>query len=88
MAASDKDHERARELADKIEESDTRKQLHAFLAFDAMRNAIRDKNPDGALRFARSQELTNVQRAWGLSEIGPLLTKTDRTAPLKFSTWL
>jgi len=31
MAASDKDNERARELADKIEDSDARKQLHAFL---------------------------------------------------------
>jgi len=78
MAASNKDNDRARELADKIENSDTRKQLHVFLAFDAMRNAIRAKNADEALSFARSQELTNVQRAWGLAEVGGLLAKTDR----------
>ena len=40
MAASGKDYERARQLADKIEETELRKQLYAYLAFDAMRQAI------------------------------------------------
>jgi len=84
MAASGKDYERARELADKIEETELRKQLYAFLIFDAMHQAINDKKPDDALRLARSQELTNVQRAWGLTEIGRLLAKTepDRAAEM------
>jgi hypothetical protein len=77
MAASDKDHERARQLADKIEDTDVRKQLYAYLAFDEMRQAIEDKKPDDALRLARSQELNNVQRAWGLTEVGRLLAKTE-----------
>lgn len=77
MAASDKDHERARQLADKIEDLDVRKQLYAYLAFDEMRQAIEDKKPDDALRLSRSQELTNVQRAWGLTEIGRLFAKTE-----------
>ena len=77
MAASGKDYERARELADKIEESELRKQLYAFLTFDAMHQAIDDQKPDDALRLARSQELTNVQRAWGLTEVGRLLAKTE-----------
>ncbi|MEK6280617.1 MAG: hypothetical protein AABN95_09725 [Acidobacteriota bacterium] len=77
MAASDKDNDRARELAEKIEDTDVRKQLLAYLAFDAMRNAIKEKKPDDAFRLARSLELTNVQRAWGLTEAGGLLAKTD-----------
>jgi hypothetical protein len=77
MAASGKDYERARLLADKIEESELRKQMYAYLSFDAMRQAIDDKKPDDALRFARSPELTNVQRAWGLTEVGRLLAKTE-----------
>ena len=77
MAASRKDHEQARELAEKIEDSDVRRQLRAFLAFDEMRSAIRDKKPEEALRLARSQELTNVQRAWGMAEAGGLLAKTE-----------
>ncbi len=36
MAASGKDYERARQLADKIEESELRKQMYAYLTFDAM----------------------------------------------------
>jgi hypothetical protein len=77
MAASGKDYEKARQLADKIEETELRKQLNVFLIFDAMHQAIDDKKPDDALRFARSQELTNVQRAWGLTEVGRLLAKTE-----------
>jgi hypothetical protein len=77
MAAADKDAERARELADKIEDSDMRKQLITFLAFSAMREAVKEKKPDEALRLARSQELTNVQRAWGLTEAAALLAKAE-----------
>ena len=77
MAASGKDYERARQLADKIEDTELRKQLYAFLTFDAMHQAIDDKKPDDALRIARSQELTNVQRAWGLTEVGRLLAKKE-----------
>jgi hypothetical protein len=51
--------------------------MYAYLTFDAMQQAINDKKPDDALRFARSQELTNVQRAWGLTEVGRLLAKTE-----------
>jgi hypothetical protein len=84
MAASGKDYERARLLADKIEESELRKQMYAYLTFDAMHEAIGDKKPDDALRFTRSQELTTVQRAWGLTEVGRLLAKTepDRAAEI------
>ena len=78
MAAADKDLERARQLADKIEEPELRKQLYAYLSFDAMRNAIEAKKPDDALRLSRSSEITNIQRAWGLTEIGRLLAKADK----------
>jgi hypothetical protein len=77
MAASAKDYEKARLLADKIEESELRKQMYAYLIFDAMHQAVDDKKPDDALRFARSQELTNVQRTWGLTEVARLLAKTE-----------
>ena len=76
-AASGKDYERARQLADKIEESELRKQTYAYLTFEAMQQAITDKKPDDALRFTGSPELTNVQRAWGLTEVGGLLAKAE-----------
>jgi hypothetical protein len=77
MAASRTDYEKARQLADKIEETELRKQLNAYLTFDALHQAIDDKKPDDAVRLVRSQELTNVQRAWGLTEAGRLLAKTE-----------
>lgn len=76
-AAAGKDYERSRQLADKIEDTDLRKQVYAYLAFEELRDAIRDKKPEDALRLTRSQELTNIQRAWGLTEVGRLFAKTE-----------
>jgi histone H3/H4 len=69
------DPEKARELANKIEDPDTRKQLFSFFAFRLVQDAVRAKKPDDALRHARSDELTRVQRVWGLTEAARLLTK-------------
>ena len=77
MAAAGKDMDRARELADKVEDTDMRKQLIAHLAFSAMRDAIRGKKADDAILLAKQTELTNIQRSWGLSEAGGLLAKTE-----------
>ncbi|HJQ35010.1 MAG TPA: hypothetical protein VJ866_22865 [Pyrinomonadaceae bacterium] len=76
MAALEKnDPERAREFADKIEDVDTRKQLISFMAFQQVQEAVRDKRTDDALRFVHSDELTRVQRIWGLTEAAKLLLK-------------
>ncbi|HEX8722202.1 MAG TPA: hypothetical protein VF736_16425 [Pyrinomonadaceae bacterium] len=75
METADKDPARARELADKIEEIDTRKQLVAFLAFHQVEQAVRDKRAEEAIKLSHSDELTRVQRAWGLTEAARLLAK-------------
>jgi hypothetical protein len=77
MAAFDKDPDRARELADKIEDADTRAQLIAFMAFRGVQDAVRAKKPEDALRLARSNQLTSVQRVWGLTEAARLLSKSE-----------
>jgi hypothetical protein len=69
------DPARARELANKIEDPDTRKQLFAFMAFQQVQDAVGAKKPDDALRHAHSDELTRVQKVWGLTEAARLLTK-------------
>ncbi|HYN86293.1 MAG TPA: hypothetical protein VER32_13680 [Pyrinomonadaceae bacterium] len=69
------DAPRAREYANKIEDTDLRAQLLAFVEFQSARLAIEAKKPDEALRFARSTEVTNVQRAWILTEAAKLLAK-------------
>lgn len=75
MEALRTDPARARELANKIEDPDTRKQLFSFMAFQQMQEAVREKKTDDALRLSRSDELTRVQRVWGLTETARLLTK-------------
>jgi hypothetical protein len=75
MSSLEKDPARARELADKIEDVDTRKQLISFMAFQQVQDAVRGKRADDALRLSRGDELTRVQRAWGLTEAARLLAK-------------
>ncbi|HEX8502572.1 MAG TPA: hypothetical protein VF659_18465 [Pyrinomonadaceae bacterium] len=75
METLEKDPARARELAEKIEDTDTRKQLLSFMAFQQVQDAVRGKRADDALRLSRGDELTRVQRAWGLTEAARLLAK-------------
>ncbi|MCA1594380.1 MAG: hypothetical protein LC754_17490 [Acidobacteria bacterium] len=77
FAARDQgDTERAREYVDKIEDLDLRKQLRAFMDFAAVNTAIREKKAEDAFRLARAGEITNVQRAWGMTEAARLSAKT------------
>ncbi|MDT5296276.1 MAG: hypothetical protein QOJ76_3156, partial [Acidobacteriota bacterium] len=69
------DPARARELADKIEDIDTRKQLIAYMAFQLVEDAVRAKKAEDALRLAHSDDLTRVQRAWAFTEAARLLAK-------------
>jgi hypothetical protein len=75
MASLERDPARAREFADKIEDADTRKQLIAFMAFQRLQAAVRARRGDDALRLSHDEELTRVQRAWGLTEAARLLAK-------------
>jgi hypothetical protein len=75
MNALGSDAERARELANKIEDIDTRRQVFSLIAFRLVQEAVRAKKPDEALRHTRSDELTRVQRVWGLTESARLLSK-------------
>jgi hypothetical protein len=77
-AMGEGDIARAKELADKVEDLDVRKQLRAFLDFRAIEMAIRAKDAEAAFRLARTGEVTNVQRAWGMTEAARLLSQTQQ----------
>jgi hypothetical protein len=77
MAALEHDPDRARELAEKIEDADTRAQLVAFMSFTRVQDAVRAKKADEALRLAHGDQLTPVQRVWGLTEVARLLAKSE-----------
>jgi hypothetical protein len=76
-AMSRGEHDRARSLADKIEDLDLRRQVRGLIDFEATSKAIREKRAEDALRAARTGELTNLQRTWALTEVARLMTKDE-----------
>lgn len=77
MDAVRKKDPRAEELLNKIEDTDLRKRLRAFVDYEAARAAVAEKDVDAALKFARGNSLTPIQRAWTLTEVARLLSKSE-----------
>lgn len=69
----------ARDLVDKISDSDLRKRARAYVDFMLVSRAIDKKDPQEAMRLLPSAELTNIQRVWALLEVARMLKKTDAT---------
>ncbi|MDT4968629.1 MAG: hypothetical protein QOJ64_3366 [Acidobacteriota bacterium] len=67
----------ARDLADKISDSELRKGARAFIDFMLVSRALDQKDAPETLRRIHTGELTNIQKAWALSEVSRLMTKTD-----------
>ncbi|HKR01041.1 MAG TPA: hypothetical protein VJT09_10230 [Pyrinomonadaceae bacterium] len=77
MVAARKGDMAARDLTDKIQDSDLRKRARAFVDFHLVNEMIERKNSQEALKFARTGELTNVHRVWALTEIARLMKQTN-----------
>ncbi|MBA2731773.1 MAG: hypothetical protein H0U54_02655 [Acidobacteria bacterium] len=69
---------RARELVEKIEDSELRQQTRAFTDFEYLDNALQKKDSQEAIRIARSGELSHVHRVWGLTQAARMFIKSDR----------
>lgn len=69
----------ARDLVDKISDSDLRKRARAHVDFHLVGRAIEKKDPQEAMRLLASAELTNIQRVWALLEVARIFKKTDST---------
>ena len=68
---------RVEEFLAKIEDADVRQKLRAFIDMDAAREAVNEKNAAEALRIARGNGLTSIQRAWVLTEAARLVAKEE-----------
>lgn len=77
LAAARKGEANARDLVDKIADSELRKRARAHVDFTLVSRAIDQKDSDAALRFLAAAEITNIQRAWALLEVARLLKKLD-----------
>ena len=82
LIISEKGDARARDFVDKIEESELRKEVRAYINADLAIRAIENKEVERALDFARPGELTHIQRLWVLTQAAKLLSKTDREKSL------
>jgi hypothetical protein len=77
LVAARKGEITARDLVDKIADSDLRKRARAHVDFTLVSRAIDKKDAQEAMRFLAAAELTHIQRAWALLEVARLLKKTD-----------
>ena len=68
---------RLEELLSKIEDADVRQRLRAYIDMEAARDAVNEKNVTEALRLARGNTLTSIQRAWVLTEVARLISKKE-----------
>jgi len=84
VALAGKNDPRARDLVDKIEDTETRRRVRAYIDFQAVQSAIQDKNALEAARIAKTGELTSIQRVWGYTRAANLLLATDRARALEF----
>lgn len=78
MRAADQADPRARELADKIEDSDTRKGITTFVDYSFIKRLIRNKQPHEAVVLIRKSNLTHTLRAHYLTQVATLMVKDDR----------
>ena len=77
MDAMRKKDPRAEELLNKIEDTDLRKRLRSFVDYEAARDAVAEKDTAAALKFARGDTLTPIQRAWTFTQVAGLLAKSE-----------
>jgi hypothetical protein len=78
LLAAEKGDARAFDFADKIENTDTRKGVRAYVDFTVLRYDVEHKRTEEALKLARTGALTSMQRVWALMEIARTFVKTDR----------
>jgi len=69
---------RARDLIEKVESSDLRKQLKPFVDLSLTINLIDKKKSEDALRLATVGELTHFQRVWALTQVARQISETDK----------
>ncbi|HKY28732.1 MAG TPA: hypothetical protein VJM12_12405 [Pyrinomonadaceae bacterium] len=73
----------ARDLVDKIADSDLRQRARAYVDFILVSRALDRKDPQEAMRLLRAAEITNIQRVWALLEVARMLKKTDATQAIE-----
>ena len=78
VALAGKGDPKARELVDKIEDAELRKNVRGYIDFQSVQQAAQKNDPTEVARLAKSDELTSMQRIWAYSRAARILMKSDR----------
>jgi hypothetical protein len=70
---------RGREMVDKIENTELRKQVKAYTDFQMTQQAIRNKDVNEIGRLAKNAELTSIQRVWAYTRAASFVAQSERT---------
>jgi hypothetical protein len=70
---------RAKDLVDKIENSELRKSVKAYTDFQRVQLAIRNKDAAEVVRLVKTGELTSIQKVWALTSAARLVVATERS---------
>lgn len=79
IAFTEKGDPRARDLVDKIENTELRKSVKAFTDFEWAQYFINKKDATEAARLAKNGELTSIQRVWTYTKAAKLLLTSERS---------
>lgn len=82
VALTEKGDPRARDLVDKIENTELRKSVKAYTDFQLAQLAIRKKDANEAARIAKHGELTSIQRVWTYTTAAKLVMTSERSRAL------
>ncbi|HKS29093.1 MAG TPA: hypothetical protein VJS44_14795 [Pyrinomonadaceae bacterium] len=77
LAAARRGDIRAREYADKIDDTEMRKSARAYVDYELVNAALNRKDGEAAARLARTGELTTIQRVWAYTESSGYLAKAN-----------
>ena len=81
--AAGKGDMRARDFASKLEDSEIRKQVQAYIDGQLAIYAVQKKLPDQALELVHKGDLTQAMKAWVLTESAKIVAKTDKEKALE-----
>lgn len=77
LAAARRGDQRAREFADKIDDTGMRKAARAYVDYELVNSALNRKDAAEAVRLTRTGELTTIQKVWGYTESAGLLARAN-----------
>ena len=70
---------RARDLVDKIENTELRKSVKAYTDFQLVDSAIQNKDIAEVNRLVKSGELTSIQKVWALTSAAKIVMTSERS---------